>query len=223
VGEPGRRPSGRYRGHHRRVVSQSLFQPPLVCGLPPPVSPGLLDDALPHETLPQLRDRALIIFLLPTGCRTSEALTLDRSDWQREQVVVIGKRRKERVVIISPKARAAVDQYLALRTDPLPRPLHRVPARDGRRGRGPAHAWWRWLCMRSGGLGLERWHPHQLRHTFGTAVEEELGGFATHRGAARPQRAGVGERVYQDQPPSTRGSGCCACRPRFLRAPPTKG
>ena len=24
-------------------------------------------------------------------------------------------------------------------------------------------------------LGLERWHPHQLRHTFGTAVEEELG------------------------------------------------
>jgi integrase len=63
-----------------------------------------LDDALPHDTLPQLRDRALIIFLLSMGCRISEALTLDRSDWQREQVVVIGKRRKERVAIISPRA-----------------------------------------------------------------------------------------------------------------------
>src|SRR5436853_313598 len=77
-------------------------------------------DALPHETLPQLRDRALIIFLLSTGCRISEALNLDRSDWQREQVVVMGKRRKERVVIISPKARAAVDEYLAARSDPSP-------------------------------------------------------------------------------------------------------
>src|SRR5450759_372320 len=83
----------------------------------------LPDDAPPHDTLPQLRDRALIVFLLSTGCRISEALTLDRSDWQREQVVVMGKRRKERVVIISPKARAAVDEYLAVRTDPSPAPF----------------------------------------------------------------------------------------------------
>jgi hypothetical protein len=49
VGEPGRRPSGRYRGHHRRVPSQPLFQPPLVCGLPPPVSPGLRVLALARD------------------------------------------------------------------------------------------------------------------------------------------------------------------------------
>ena len=136
-----------------------------------------LDDALPHDTLPQLRDRALIIFLLSTGCRISEALTLDRSDWQREQVVVMGKRRKERVVIISPKARAAVDEYLALRTDPSPALFigfqrGMVGGVENRLTPGGAG----YVCDQvARRLGLERWHPHQLRHTFGTAVEEELG------------------------------------------------
>ena len=136
-----------------------------------------LDDALPHETLPQLRDRALIIFLLSTGCRISEALNLDRSDWQREQVVVMGKRRKERVVIISPKARAAVDEYLAARSDPSPAlfiGFQRGMLDEVENRLTPGGA--AYVCDQvARRLGLERWHPHQLRHTFGTAVEEELG------------------------------------------------
>jgi integrase len=113
----------------------------------------------------------------PESPQISEALTLDRSDWQREQVVVMGKRRKERVVIISPKARAAVDQYLALRTDPSPALFigfqrGMVGGVENRLTPGGAG----YVCDQvARRLGLERWHPHQLRHTFGTAVEEELG------------------------------------------------
>jgi integrase len=89
----------------------------------------------------------------------------------------MGKRRKERVVIISPKARAAVDEYLAARVDPSPALFigfqrGRVDAVENRLTPGGAA----WICDQvARRLGLERWHPHQLRHTFGTAVEEELG------------------------------------------------
>jgi integrase/recombinase XerD len=41
-----------------------------------------------HLDEPQLRDRALVAFLLSTGCRISEALQLNRADWQRERVIV---------------------------------------------------------------------------------------------------------------------------------------
>jgi len=35
-----------------------------------------------------LRDRALVAFLVSTGCRISEALQLNRRDWAGERVVV---------------------------------------------------------------------------------------------------------------------------------------
>jgi len=85
--------------------------------------------------------------------------------------------RKERVVIISPKARAAVDEYLAARTDPSPALFigfqrGMVGGVENRLTPGGAG----YVCDQvARRLGLERWHPHQLRHTFGTAVEEELG------------------------------------------------
>lgn len=90
---------------------------------------------------------------------------------------MIGKRRKERVVIISPKARAAVDEYLAARSDPSPAlfiGFQRGRADEVENRLTPGGA--SYVCDQvPRRLGLERWHPHQLRHTFGTAVEEELG------------------------------------------------
>jgi site-specific recombinase XerD len=136
-----------------------------------------LGEALPTGTPRELRDRALILFLLSTGCRISEALQLNRTDWQREQVVVMGKRSKERVVIVSAKARTAMDAYLASRDDPSPAlfvGFQRAQAGEAENRLTPGGA--RYLCDQvARRLGLERWHPHQLRHTFGTAIEEELG------------------------------------------------
>ena len=75
---------------------------------------------MPATTLAELRDRALMLLLLSTGARISEILRLDRGDWGHERLSVIGKGDKERVVNVTDRARDAVDEYLAGRTDPSP-------------------------------------------------------------------------------------------------------
>ena len=148
--------------------------------LPKPIQEktrDVLDKALPADTLPQKRDRALIYFLLSSGCRISEALSLDRADWQREPLMVMGKGSKERAVVVTPRARAAVEAYLAARDDPSPALFIGFQhGRVGTAGNRLTGVGARYICHQvARRLGLERWHPHQLRHTFGTAVERELG------------------------------------------------
>ena len=59
-------------------------------------------------------------FLVSTGCRISEALQLDRTDWAGERVVVRGKGDVERAAVITDHARAEVARYLAARGDAAP-------------------------------------------------------------------------------------------------------
>ena len=47
----------------------------------------------------------LVAFLVSTACRISEALQLDRADWNRERVVVRGKGNIERAAVITRHAR----------------------------------------------------------------------------------------------------------------------
>jgi integrase/recombinase XerD len=122
----------------------------------------------------QLRDRALVAFLVSTGCRISEALHLDRADWNRERVVVSGKGDIERAAVITGHARDEVERYLAARADDAsPLFLSYSRARRGQRltVRGAED-----VCT---GLGVAhrvtKLHPHRFRHTAGTIVQEELG------------------------------------------------
>jgi integrase/recombinase XerD len=62
---------------------------------------------------PQLRHRALVAFLVSTGCRISEALQLDRTDWNAERVIVRGKGDVERTA--SDRDHAALKQAGGLR------------------------------------------------------------------------------------------------------------
>jgi hypothetical protein len=76
--------------------------------LPKPLEAGDRDQllaALPHDTLPEQRDRALILLLLSTGARISEILRLDRSDWKPDRLWVLGKGDRERVMQVTDKAR----------------------------------------------------------------------------------------------------------------------
>jgi integrase/recombinase XerD len=121
-----------------------------------------------------LRDRALVAFLVSTGCRISEALQLDRADWNRERVVVRGKGDIERAAMITGHARDEVEGYLAARADDAP-PLFLSysRARPGQRltVRGAED-----VCTRLGvAHGVTKRHPHRLRQTAGTIVQEELG------------------------------------------------
>lgn len=121
-----------------------------------------------------LRDRALVAFLLSTGCRISEALALDRVDWQSDRVIVRGKGDIERTVIITSRAREEVDRYLASRTDASPALF--VSYSPGRTGRRLSVRGAEAVCARLGTAAeIAKLHPHRFRHTAGTIVQEELG------------------------------------------------
>ena len=154
--------------------------PKLPQRLPKPLDEGELKrmtaDAVPGVALDPaaLRDRALVAFLISTGCRISEALALDRSDWSRHAVIVRGKGDVDRSVVITDRARGEVDNYLQARTDETPALfISYSPGRIGRRlsVRG-AEA----ICDRLGIANhVTKLHPHRFRHTAGTIVQEELG------------------------------------------------
>ncbi|MCX8053875.1 MAG: tyrosine recombinase XerC [Armatimonadetes bacterium] len=62
-----------------------------------------------------LRDRAILETLYATGLRVSEllGLTVDDVNGGSDEIRVIGKRNKERIVLLGSKARQALDAYLA--------------------------------------------------------------------------------------------------------------
>ena len=105
-----------------RDLSNGITLPKLEQRLPKPIDPDELARllaALPHETLLEKRDRALVQFLVSTGCRISEALALDRTDFPRSgsRLVVTGKGSKQRSVYLTADARAAMEEYLIARED----------------------------------------------------------------------------------------------------------
>lgn len=130
--------------------------------------------ALSAEELERLRDacqgyreKALVEFLVSTGCRLSEAaqLVVEDLDFVERTVLVRGKGDKDRLVYFSIRARLMLQEYIKERKggdglfvsaktpyQPLkPRAIQRI-----------IHA----ISERAGLAG--RVHPHLLRHTFAT-------------------------------------------------------
>ena len=70
-------------------------------------------DLIDRSSVSGLRDYALILFLYASGCRISEALSVQRSDilegWLK---IRFAKGEKERVVPLAPVATEALDTYL---------------------------------------------------------------------------------------------------------------
>jgi site-specific recombinase XerD len=103
-------------------LSNGITVPKLEQRLPKPLPPDELAKllaGLPSETPLQKRDRALVNFLISTGCRISEALALDRTDVPRQghRLIVTGKGAKQRAVYLTEGAKGAVDDYLGSRAD----------------------------------------------------------------------------------------------------------
>lgn len=71
--------------------------------------------SLPTESFMDLRDRALVYFLIDTGCRVSEACGVDRDVLREDGFRVLGKGSKYRTVYLTPAGWAAVDDYLEAR------------------------------------------------------------------------------------------------------------
>lgn len=123
------------------------------------------DDAMRRLlAVASVRDRAILLLLLDTGLRVSEAGGLRLGDLRADGTLKVrGKGSKERIVPVGGTARAAIVRYLGQRGGGAPD----APLFLGRRGpldgRGIQQAIRR-LKTRIGVTG--RLSPHSLRHTF---------------------------------------------------------
>lgn len=180
----------------------------------------------------RLRDTALLELLYGSGLRVSELTSLDVADVSiaDEQVRVLGKGRKERVVPLGSKAQAALRAYLPRRPELAhPKTGFCDPSALllSRRGRRLNVRRVQLLVQRYGALAAGRpdLHPHALRHTCAThmleggadlrAIQEMLG----HASLSTTQRythLSMDQllRVYDDSHPLARLSRVAARRPR---------
>ena len=112
-----------------------------------------------------LRDRAILCFLMSTGCRISEMTQLDRDsiDFDTLEVKVLGKGNKERNVFLDPVAGMTVRQYLEARTDGS-------PALFAGKGSERMHPGGVRLMLNNlaEAAGVEHVHPHKFRRTLAT-------------------------------------------------------
>ena len=136
-----------------------------------------------------LRDLAMLELFYSTGMRLSElaGLSLERLDLLSDQVRVMGKGRKERIIPVGTRAVLAIRKYLAARERIMARrgadPRAVFVTRVGRR-LGP-RAIQRAMHAMFDAVGGDELRVHSLRHTFAThlldagadlrAVQELLG------------------------------------------------
>ena len=171
-------------GMMERDLSNGITLPKLEQRLPKPIDPDELTRllaALPRSSLAEKRDRALVQFLISTGCRISEVLALDRTDFPRtgNRIIVTGKGSKQRVVYLTTDAREAMEEYLGAREDAsmaLFVNFDRSVQDD--RGRRLTSAGSRFIVRRLR-KELGAWSfrsPHVARHTTATTLLEVTGG-----------------------------------------------
>lgn len=111
-----------------------------------------------------IRNRAMISLMLDTGLRREEVarLTLDSISLERRRLTVIGKGNKERQMVFSAAVRDRLKQFLAIRGID-DEPLFHLSAAGIR-------TTFRRIQL---DVGLEKFHPHQLRHQFATTMLRE--------------------------------------------------
>ena len=124
-------------------LSRQVVVPRYVLGDPHPIPteivPRLLA-ALPKDSLRDVRDRALVHFLISSGCRISEACALDKGDVSPSGFRVLGKGGKHRTVFVTEDAWNALEDYLAMRgPDPSPALFISVAHADIPKGQALAH------------------------------------------------------------------------------------
>ena len=124
----------------------------------------------PRRWVTRRRDASLILFLLHTGLRLIEVVSLELSDVQvsdRKGITLVrrGKGNKERCVPLNAEARKALQEWLAVRpqvSDAFIWIAVESTADDGISGRAVQ----RILCRYAQDAGLQELTPHILRHTF---------------------------------------------------------
>lgn len=112
-----------------------------------------------------IRDRAIVCFLLSTGCRISEMTQLNRDDVNLTtlECTVLGKGNKERVVFLDAVAGMLIKEYLDSRKDDNPALF------SGKGSERLTPGGVRFMLRNlAKSCGLENVHPHKFRRTLAT-------------------------------------------------------
>jgi site-specific recombinase XerD len=160
-------------------VTQDLFKgieaPKLDKNLPSFLEDREVDQLLAaFEKWPRhrARDIAMIDLLFSTGLRVAELVSINVSDmnWDRAEIRVLGKREKERIVIMGAAAMASVKDYLSLeRRALLKRPQERALFISEKGTRITTRSVQRVFEKLSKIIGKPV-TPHVLRHSFATTM-----------------------------------------------------
>lgn len=118
-----------------------------------------------RDNVKNLRDSALIEFLLSTGCRISEVCSVNRADIDLRtlKLVVTGKGNKQRTVYLDEVTAMRVQKYLKSRTDFSPALF--VGKGTDRMTPGGIRKTLNEIANRA---GVENVHPHRFRRTLAT-------------------------------------------------------
>lgn len=121
-----------------------------------------------RDTAKDLREKALLELFYSTGCRLDEIQKLNISDidWANNQVRVIGKGNKERIVFLNARARIHLKKYLKSRKDTQPYLFVAVRSPHERLGRRAIQKTFSQLGIKAG-LNFDV-YPHLIRHTTAT-------------------------------------------------------
>ena len=111
------------------------------------------------------RDRAIMSFLLATGCRVGEIVGLNKKDVKLNaaECIVLGKGNKERTVFLDPVSGMLIKQYLDTRKDTCPALF--AGKGSERLTPGGVRFMLRNLADRT---GVDHVHPHKFRRTLAT-------------------------------------------------------
>ena len=114
-----------------------------------------------------LRDRAIIYFLLATGCRISEMTQLNREDINLTSMecTVLGKGNKERTVYLDPVSAMTLANYLSQRKD-----NHEALFVGRGTERITPHGVRKMLRQLGETAHVQHVHPHKFRRTRATAL-----------------------------------------------------
>lgn len=180
--------------------------------------------SLPRNNFIEERDHILFLFLYNTGCRISEALSVDVCDieWGERRIKIMGKGSKERYVFLSKKALSEIkEEYLPQREaylyekGKIGEKALLIGERGGRLPFSSSHIIFDEYREK---LGWQKeFTPHTLRHSFAThlmdkgadirLVQELLGheSISTTQIYTHVSRAKL-KKVYMDTHPHGKGN-----------------
>ena len=145
--------------------------------LSPDAMQRLLDSQIDPNDIEAIRDQAIYELLYSSGLRLAEALGLTISDVHGipEELRILGKGNKERIVPVGKKARNALSQWVEQRSEWDRAKTDRLFITKKGQSVSPRTIQRR-LDLRAKAAGLDQHvHPHALRHSAATHLLESSG------------------------------------------------